>query len=464
MTWTGIGGLIGAELMREVLSDAPDFSKIDRLLVQFLLDCVYRGYDLNYLITLFDRYLSQDKTCRDNLIHVFRRIHSRQRHEYDVFFILNGASSEGATSEDSRIDPVPISHLDAQSVDPDDLSQFKGQLQEDCSVLLRLRRTQDLDAGAAAEAAPKDIQEIVDFLDFDAPTQQFRLAPLSLVTYKDADQKPIGRLHPDAAGQQPPSADYTLEIESEWLERLKGLSEALRWSAVARREQTPEVSLLACWFAFAFLAAEIGDTPVEGIMEFFPKALAIGNSRRRLEYWYRSLPASPGFERHPRRANLDQRALHFRGALSHTGILELLSEFKNGAGSDDVTAIHEIIASSVLLRERTVAESRLFSNPQLLAQTMSTECTRTRWEFQRFMYIRNKLVHRARIDRPLLVVVSNRAKRLLYDLLRDLAAQLTTKRLYATVAKVLHDFRDTFEELLRDLGQTEVDPDFWTAQ
>lgn len=461
MTWTGLGGLIGAELFREVLAQQPDHGKIDRLTNQLLLDCLYRGYDINYLTTLFDRYLSVPKECRDNLLHAFRRIQSRQRHQYLVYFVLVGAS-ELRTPANRGIEQVTWESLDSQGIDPEILSSFKGQCQARRSMLLRVERSEDLDAGAAAEAARKEVQEIVDFLDFDAPMQQFELAPLSLVTWADPDERHAGRLHPDTSGQMPPRSDYIPELEPEWVERLKSLSEALRWSAVARHERTPEVSLLASWFAFEFLAADIGATPVEGIMEFFPKALAIGNIRRRLEYWYRSLQGSPGFDGYASSEKLDEVALHYRGAMNHSGILHLLRELTDSPDSEQSKAVREIAASSVLLRERTAQESRLFGNPKLLAQTMSDECRATRWDLQRFLYVRNKLVHRARIDHPLLVVLSTRAKRLLYDLLRDLAFQMGGKRLHSDVGEVLHDFRDTFDEMLADLGQSDQLPQNFT--
>jgi len=78
-------------------------------------------------------------------------------------------------------------------------------------------------------------------------------------------------------------------------------------------------------------------------------------------------------------------------------------------------------------------------------------------ELQGFLIIRNKLVHRARIDHPLLPVVSQRAKARLYDLLRDISSQLTVQRLDNSVGEVLQDYRDTFDELLVDLGGDRVD-------
>ena len=43
------------------------------------------------------------------------------------------------------------------------------------------------------------------------------------------------------------------------------------------------------------------------------------------------------------------------------------------------------------------------------------------------------------------------------DLLRDISGQLTGRRLINSVGEVLQDFRDTFDELLVDLGQGKVD-------
>ena len=193
-------------------------------------------------------------------------------------------------------------------------------------------------------------------------------------------------------------------------------------------------------------------------MEVFPKALAIGNLRRRLEYWYRCLQGSPGFQQHALRDKLDLHAVRFRGATNHAGILQLLVNLSQTPESEESTAIREITTPSVLLRERTVQESRLFGNPKLLAQTMSEDCRAIRWDMQRFLYMRNRLVHRARLDHPLLVILSSRAKRLLYDLLRDLVFQMGGKRLLGSVGEVLHDFRDTFDELLHDLGSSDKLP------
>jgi hypothetical protein len=99
------------------------------------------------------------------------------------------------------------------------------------------------------------------------------------------------------------------------------------------------------------------------------------------------------------------------------------------------------------------------SNNQHLAQTLREESQQIRWDLQRFLLIRNKLVHRARIVHPLIDVVSERARRLLYDLLRDISAQLATGRLRNSVSEVLTDYRDTFDDLLTDLG-TAMPPDF----
>jgi hypothetical protein len=324
-------------------------------------------------------------------------------------------------------------------------------------VLLGIGWTGAPDAGAAAEAARKELQEIVDFLDFHAPTQKFELAPLCVVTWKDNEGKPFYRLHPDTSSDQPPHSDHTVEINSDWADQLGGLAEALRWSSVAQRERTPEVSLLAAWFGFEFLAGTLERTPVEGIMDFFPKVLAIGNLRRRLLYWVRSVQASPSFESHPRREAVIQRYSFQRGGLSFEGALGLLADIISPLPSEDATALREITARSILLRERTLAEASVFTNNQLLAQTMQEDAKLIQRELQGFLVIRNKLVHRARIDHPLLPVVSQRAKARLYDLLRDISSQLTVKRLNNSVGEILQDYRDTFDELLADLGQNKVD-------
>ena len=457
MTWTGVGGLIAADLFREVLAENPDYGRIDRLVSQFLLDSLYRGYNINYLTTLFDRYLSPQREspgqrdCRDGLLHAFRRIHTRQRHQYDVFFALNGATELRAPAG-GAVRQVALDELHSSDVDAEFYAGFTQQLEEQ-SVVLCYAGFEDVDAGAAAEGARKAIEGIVDLLDFHAPMQDFKLSHFCLVTWRDQDNRLNARLHPDTSGQMPARTDYVPELEAEWSER-RSLSEAFRWWAVAQHEDTPEVSLLACWFAFEFLAADIGDTPIEGIMEFFPKALAIGNLRRRLEYWYRCLQGSPTFKQNPAHDRLDQHAFRFRGATSHAGILQLLVNLNQFPESDESTAIREITAPSVLLRERTAQESRLFGNPKLLAQTMSEDCRAIRWDMQRFLYMRNRLVHQARLDHPLLVILSNRAKRLLYDLLRDIVFQTGSQRLVSSVGEVLHDFRDTFDELLRDLGSS----------
>jgi hypothetical protein len=277
MTWTGVGGLIAADLFQEVLAGDADYGRIDRLVNLFLLDSLYRGYNINYLTTLFDRYLSPQRDspvqrdCRDGLLHVFRRIHTRQRHQYDVFFALNGATELRAPPT-GAIQQVALDDLDSPEIDADFFAEFKEQL-EPRSVVLCYKGFEDVDAGAAAEGAEKAIEGIVDLLDFHAPTQDFKLSRFCLVTWRDQENRVNARLHPDTSGQMPPRAAYVPELDAEWLER-RSLSEAFRWWAVAQHERTPEVSLLPSWFAFEFLAGDIGDTPVEGIMEFFPKALA----------------------------------------------------------------------------------------------------------------------------------------------------------------------------------------------
>jgi hypothetical protein len=192
-------------------------------------------------------------------------------------------------------------------------------------------------------------------------------------------------------------------------------------------------------------------------MEFFPKALTIGNVRRRLNYWWRSFAASPGFEKHARKGALRDRIVQ-QGSLRLSAVYSLLAESATTPPTEDWKAVTEVAASSVLLRERTAAEAKLFTNNQHLAQTLKEESQQIRWDLQRFLLIRNKLVHRARIVHPLIDVVSERARRLLYDLLRDISAQLATGRLRNSVSEVLTDYRDTFDDLLTDLG-TAMPPD-----
>ena len=192
-------------------------------------------------------------------------------------------------------------------------------------------------------------------------------------------------------------------------------------------------------------------------MEFFPKTLAIGNLKRRLAYWVRSLQAHPGFESHGQRDAMMQQLTFPGGGISLEGAMRLLTDAVGTTPSSAASTVLEIASGSVLLRERTLAEGRLFANNALLAQTLQEDARHIRRELQGFLVIRNKLVHRARIDHPLLPVVAERAKARLYDLLRDLSGQLTTKRLHNSVGEVLRDYTDTFEELLSDLGKGAID-------
>ncbi len=291
MTWPGYGGLIGSELIREIEAAQPSFAKLDRLLTAFLVDCVYRGYNLDYLTSLFDRYLPEEQSLRPGLLHVFRRLHSLLRHEYRIFFVLNGASSALIERGDLDVASCDPAKLDEFPIAVQDRSTFTAQMHSGASVVLSIHWKGAPDAGAAAEAARTKLQEIVDYLDFDAPMQRFELAQVCLVTWEDTDGKRHYRLHPDERGERWPNPNHAVEIDSDWAGQLGGLAEALRWSSVARRERTPEVSLLACWFGFEFLAGNLDRTPVEGMMEFFPRTLAIGNLRRRLTYWARSVRA-----------------------------------------------------------------------------------------------------------------------------------------------------------------------------
>jgi hypothetical protein len=451
MVWTGIGGLIGSDLMQEVVAAAPQFRQIDRLTVRLLLDSLYRGHNLDYLTSLFDRYLPEKDDLRQGLLHTFRRLHSQIKHRYEVLFILKGASRIRANPGQPVITVVTEAQIRDAHKGAQELEPFLAQTAPGPAGILRIEWADEPDAGAAAESCRQAIQEVVDYLDFESPNQRFELAPVALVTFADYQGTVYRRLHPDAAGEQPRWAEHEVEIEPEWVNQLKGLSEAFRWSSVARRERTPEVSLLAAWFAFEFLAGDLDKTPVEGIMEFFPKALAIGNIRRRLHYWWRSFVASPGFAKHARNADLLERIAP-QGTFRLSSVFALLAESVAAVPTEDWTAVIEIATSSILLRERTAAEARLFTNHQQFAQTLKEDSQQLRWDLQRFLLIRNKLVHRARIVHPLLELVSERAKRLLYDLLRDISAQLATGRLRNSVSEVLHDFRDTFDDLLTDLG------------
>jgi len=487
MTWTGIGGILAAELVNEVALTTPNYARIERLAIALLLDCVYRGYNVDYLTSLLDRYVPHAKDLRDGLLHVFRRLHSLLRHRYKILFVLAGAESAEIKPSDLKLqipDPRDLaafkvaSLADASTSEGDDrpgpsgeavageeefgeseidadeadrVEEFKKQCRGS-SLIISVEWSQDPDAGAAAEGARKGLQEIVDFLDFQSPTQRYELQPLALVTWKAKDGNVFARLYPDTSGDQPPSPDHELTINPVWAGRLQGLTEALRWSAVARRERTPEVALLATWFGFEYLAGTLERTPIEGIMDYFPKALAIGYVRRRLLYWWRCIQGSPAFDTHPSQQALTDRVT-FRGrAPNLQAIVEVLRDAVGAAPSCDGQAVLEIASQSVLLRERTFAEGRLFSNDQLLAQTLQEDAKEIARELRRFLVIRNKLVHRARIDHPLLVVVSERAKIRLYDLLRDISAQLTSERLVGSVDEVLTDYRDTFHELLADLG------------
>ncbi len=117
----------------------------------------------------------------------------------------------------------------------------------------------------------------------------------------------------------------------------------------------------------------------------------------------------------------------------------------------------EIASNSVLLRERTLAEGRLFTNNSLLAQTLQEDAARIgvsskgSWSFETSSFTGHGST--TRFCRS-----SRGAKARLYDLLRDLSGQLTAKRLHNSAEEVLRDYKDTFEELLADLGKNAVDP------
>ena len=242
---------------------------------------MYRGYNLEYLTTLFDRYLPEGNDLRNGLLHTFRRVHSALRHQYQVYFVLKGVTAVTVQSDESNIGCIRQVDLCSLVPGSDERGRFLAQLNPGPATIVSLEWSKDPDAGAAAEGCRQELQEIVDYLDFQTPTQRLELGPLALACFADAQGVRHQRVYPDPAAEQPRWQDHTIEIEPEWVDQLKGLSEALRWSAVARRERTPEVSLLAAWFGFEFLAGDVEKSSVEGIMEFFPKALAIGNIRRR---------------------------------------------------------------------------------------------------------------------------------------------------------------------------------------
>jgi hypothetical protein len=104
-------------------------------------------------------------------------------------------------------------------------------------------------------------------------------------------------------------------------------------------------------------------------------------------------------------------------------------------------------------------EAQIFTNNVLLAETITRDAENIGRELQRFLYMRNKLVHRARLEHPLVDMISERAKRRLYDLIGDLSAQLATRRIRNSVPEVLNDYKDTFRELLHDLGSQPSLPD-----
>lgn len=455
MTWIGMGGLIEAELIREIEVTTPNYPKIDRLLTAFLLDALYRGYNSDYLTTLFDRYLPQASSVRDGLLHAFRRLHSMMRHEYEVLLVLNGATSVDS-AELGSISVYSMDELNKFSIEENDKEAFAAQMRQDSSVVLGVECADAPDAGAAAEAARKRLQEIVDFLDFQKPTQGFDIPELAIVTWTDSNSRAFARPYPDERDEKPAITGFKIEIDSSLPAHLSELAEALRWSSVARREKSPEVSLLASWFAFEFLGGNLERTPVEGIMEYFPKVLAIGNLKRRLIYWWKSLSAHSEFEKNGKKEQLEQRVIFHGGGLNLGATLELLVESSSQTCSDEAKVIKNIASKSVLLRERTKSEAKLFGNPQMIAQTLSQDVQRIERELQNFLVIRNKLVHRARIDHPLLPLVAKRAEARLYDLLRDLSGQLSVNRIDNSVPEVFRDFRDTFDELLVDLGQNKV--------
>lgn len=488
MTWTGYGGLAAMELCREVEKDQPSYNRLDSLVEQLLLDCVYRGYNAEYLTSLLDRYLPMKNDLREGMLHMFRRLSSLKRHRYKIYFVVEGATDADIRSSELRIDqhskqnvadlktrlddgrPVVVEaelkdqeNADADEIDEETLSagsvdvdDFLSQVNGD-QLILSMHWQESPDAGAAADDAKRRLQEIIDFLDFQSPMQRYDLHPKMLVTWEDRNGKLFARTYPDDSALQPPQADYAARIDVNSAGKLSGLSEALRWSAVARREKTPEVSLLASWFAFEYLAGTVERTAVEGIVSYFPKAIAIGNIRRRLLYWWSSFAASPGFHDHKKKDALLEVAVAYRNRPNLGGIATLLRDSTESTPNDLGQAVLDIANGSVLLRNRTKIEGKQMANHQVLAHTMQQDDKEIRRELSQFLMIRNKLVHRARIDHPLLTVVSDRAKNRLYDLLRDLSVQLNSERIDGSVDEVLIDYRDTFDELLDKLGKGPID-------
>ena len=497
MTWTGLGGLAAMELCQELEKDNPNYNRIDASVEQLLLDCIYRGYNADYLTSLLDRYLPKKESLRDGMLHMFRRLSSMQRHRYKIYFVVDGASdanirsseiqlrqhtkqevsnlAEQLSPESRMADAEPESTADGEESNVDELAEeldavetqqatdiekFLEQANGD-QLILSVEWSSSPDAGAAADDARSRIQEIIDFLDFQSPMQRYDLRDLSLVTWRDKNNRLFTRNYPDDSTLQPSQTEYQARIDPNYADRLGGLSEALRWSAVARREKTPEVSLLASWFAFEYLAGTVERTAVEGIMNYFPKAIAIGNVRRRLLYWWSSFSASPAFQDHHSKAALLEIGTDHRDRPDLAGIASLLSEATNANHTDGSTGqlIVDIAGKSKLLQQRTKLESQRIANHQVLVHTLQDDDKQVRRELSQFLMIRNKLVHRARIDHPLLAVVRDRAKNRLYDLLRDISAQLTSDRIKSSVDEVLLDYRDTYDELLDELGRGPIPVD-----
>ena len=161
MIWPGYGGLIGSELIREIEAAKPNFAKLDRLLTAFLMDCLYRGYNLDYLTSLFDRYLPESTGLRSGMLHVFRRLHSLLRHEYRLLFMLKGASS--AVIEPGNLDVVPYDPVKLKNelpLTPQDRSTFIMQSQAGASVILSVHWVGTPDAGSAAEPRGRSFRKL----------------------------------------------------------------------------------------------------------------------------------------------------------------------------------------------------------------------------------------------------------------------------------------------------------------